>query len=119
MSTDLKILCLSAIAVGVIHTLPGPDHDVPLVAMSHEGGWRRAKTFGVTVACGLGHVAGAIVVGAVALAFLLATVGTMVAAVAALRCGLAAWPIPVTADVAHVAAGLTILACGVLMRGGF
>lgn len=213
MFTDLTVLCLSAISVGAIHTLLGPDHYVPLVAMSRVGGWSRTKTLGVTAACGLGHVAGAVVVGAVGLAlgttameleafdgwrgdaaawlliglgvasiawavrrwtgksaaggelpakacgwapwfaflvfvlgpcepfipllmlpaarvgagslivvtlaFTLATVGTMVAAVAALRYGLAAWPLSVKAGVAHAAAGLAILVCGVLMIAGF
>jgi nucleoside-triphosphatase THEP1 len=49
----------------------------------------------------------------------LATVGTMVAAVAALRYGLAAWPLSVKAGVAHAAAGLAILGCGVLTIAGF
>jgi hypothetical protein len=58
-------------------------------------------------------------VAAVAAAFAVATVGTMVAAVAALRYGLAAWPLSVKAGVAHAAAGLAILVCGVLMIAGF
>jgi hypothetical protein len=66
--TDLTVLCLSAISVGAIHTLLGPDHYVPLVAMSRVGGWSLTKTLGVTAACGLGQVAGAVVVGAVGLA---------------------------------------------------
>ena len=210
MPADLTTLCLSAISVGAIHTLLGPDHYVPLVAMSRVGSWSRLKTLGMTAACGLGHVAGAIVVGAVGVvlgttamkfeafegwrgdaaawlligigvaytawavrrwirpcaaggdplpktagwapwlaflvfvlgpceplipllmlpttragavsviavtpAFTLATVGTMVAAVATLRYGLTAWPLSVKTGVAPAAAGLAILACGVLMK---
>jgi nickel/cobalt exporter len=60
MPADLKTLCLSAISVGAIHTLLGPDHYVPLVAMARAGSWSRLKTLGVTAACGLGHVAGSV-----------------------------------------------------------
>lgn len=56
---------------------------------------------------------------AVTFAFTLATVGTVVGAVATLRYGLAAWPLSLKAGVAHAAAGLAILVCGVLMVAGF
>jgi sulfite exporter TauE/SafE len=36
--------------------------------MSHAGGWSAAKTLRVTVACGIGHVAGSVAIGLVGLA---------------------------------------------------
>jgi nickel/cobalt exporter len=73
MSTEivaLETLALSATAlsIGGIHTLLGPDHYVPFAAMSHAGGWSAGKTLRVTVACGLGHVAGSVALGLVGLA---------------------------------------------------
>jgi nickel/cobalt exporter len=73
MSTEmvaLETVALSATAlsVGAIHTLLGPDHYVPFAAMSHAGGWSAGKTLRVTVACGLGHVAGSVVLGLLGLA---------------------------------------------------
>jgi len=73
MSTEtlaLETIALSATAVsiGAIHTLLGPDHYVPFAAMSHAGGWSAGKTLRVTVACGLGHVAGSVARGLLGLA---------------------------------------------------
>ena len=73
MSTEivaLETVALSATAlsVGAIHTLLGPDHYVPFAAMSHAGGWSAGKTLRVTVACGLGHVAGSVALGLAGLA---------------------------------------------------
>lgn len=61
-------LSATALSVGAIHTLLGPDHYVPFAAMSHAGGWSAGKTLRVTVACGLGHVAGSVALGLVGLA---------------------------------------------------
>lgn len=67
MSGDTFVLCATAISLGVIHTLLGPDHYLPFVAMSKAGDWSVRKTLGVTIACGLGHVAGSVVIGIVGL----------------------------------------------------
>ncbi|NBX29542.1 hypothetical protein EBR04_03675 [bacterium] len=61
-------LAATAVSVGAIHTLLGPDHYVPFAAMAHAGRWSAGKTLRVTVACGLGHVAGSVAVGLVGLA---------------------------------------------------
>jgi hypothetical protein len=58
-------LCLTAATVGVAHTLLGPDHYVPFVAMSRSGDWSLGKTLRVTTACGLAHVAGSVAIGIV------------------------------------------------------
>lgn len=73
MSTEIVpfetvALAATAVSVGAIHTLLGPDHYVPFAAMSHAGGWSAAKTLRVTVACGIGHVAGSVAIGLVGLA---------------------------------------------------
>jgi len=61
-------LCLTAGTVGAVHTLLGPDHYVPFVAMSRSGDWSLGKTLRVTTACGLAHVAGSVAIGIVGIA---------------------------------------------------
>ncbi len=68
MDGDISILAATAISVGVLHTLLGPDHYVPFAAMSKCRGWSARKTYLVTSLCGLGHVLGSVVIGCVGLA---------------------------------------------------
>lgn len=56
-----------AAGVGVLHTLIGPDHYLPLVGLAHERGWSRRKLAGATLLFGVAHV------GTAALLALLAT----------------------------------------------
>lgn len=60
---ESTILCWSAAGIGTIHTLMGPDHYLPFVAMSRTGGWSARKTLLITSLCGMGHVLGSIVLG--------------------------------------------------------
>jgi sulfite exporter TauE/SafE len=63
--TSLTILIWTAVSIGFIHTLIGPDHYVPFVAIGKARNWTAAKTMAVTFACGLGHVLSSVVIGAV------------------------------------------------------
>jgi nickel/cobalt exporter len=65
--SEIAILCLAALSIGALHTILGPDHYLPFVAMSKAGGWTARKTLVITVACGVGHVAGSVAIGAVGL----------------------------------------------------
>lgn len=58
-------LILLAAGIGAGHTLAGPDHYVPFIAMSRAGRWSLLRTLGVTTACGLGHVLGSVLLGVV------------------------------------------------------
>jgi ABC-type nickel/cobalt efflux system permease component RcnA len=62
--TDPGLLYLLAVKIGLIHTLVGPDHYVPFVAMSRIGGWSLRKTVWVTALCGVGHVLSSVAIGA-------------------------------------------------------
>lgn len=64
---DPALLALLATAafLGTVHTLAGPDHYVPFLAMARARGWKAGRTVAVTLACGTGHVAGSVVLGAV------------------------------------------------------
>lgn len=65
--TESVALCLTAVSVGAVHTILGPDHYVPFVAMSKAGNWSTVKTIRVAAGCGLVHVAGSVVIGFVGL----------------------------------------------------
>jgi hypothetical protein len=58
MSAELLSLSVTAVTVGFVHCVSGPDHYVPFVAMSRVGLWSLRKTLLVTLVCGIGHVAG-------------------------------------------------------------
>lgn len=67
-ATEIAVLCATAVAIGAGHTILGPDHYLPFVAMARAGRWSAARTAAVTAACGLGHVAGSVVIGMAAIA---------------------------------------------------
>lgn len=63
MDSTVWLLTGSAASIGFVHTLIGPDHYVPFVAMSRIGGWSNRKTLAITLLCGVGHVLSSVVVG--------------------------------------------------------
>ena len=65
MNTELGLLVLTAVSIGTVHTLLGPDHYLPFVAMSAARNWSRRRTLWVTAFCGAGHVLGSVVIGAI------------------------------------------------------
>ncbi|HUY93406.1 MAG TPA: hypothetical protein VMV10_32065 [Pirellulales bacterium] len=69
MTADLGALSAAAVTIGFLHTLYGPDHYLPFVAMSRVGGWSLRKTVCVTLLCGVGHVASSVVLGLIGIAF--------------------------------------------------
>lgn len=60
---EMFILYLSAASLGLIHTLLGPDHYIPFIMMGRAGKWSLRKTCRITVLCGIGHVAGSVLLG--------------------------------------------------------
>ena len=63
MPNDLLMLTGLAASIGVLHTLSGPDHYLPFIAMARARGWGRAKTAWITGLCGVGHVGGSVALG--------------------------------------------------------
>jgi sulfite exporter TauE/SafE len=63
MQPEMQTLILTAISIAFLHTLTGPDHYLPFIALSKARGWNIAKTIGWTVACGMGHVLSSVVLG--------------------------------------------------------
>ncbi|MEY4377208.1 MAG: hypothetical protein RJB26_1758 [Pseudomonadota bacterium] len=64
----LPALCGSALAIGVFHTLLGPDHYLPFVALSKARAWTRRRTLLITTGFGLAHTLGTVLLGAAGLA---------------------------------------------------
>ena len=50
------VLLATAASIGLVHTLLGPDHYVPFIAMSRASRWSMRKTLAITLLCGVGHV---------------------------------------------------------------
>jgi len=63
---DLPAVALLATAavLGTVHTVTGPDHYVPFIAMARVREWSTARTVAITLACGVGHVGSSMVLGA-------------------------------------------------------
>ena len=80
---------LAAITVSFLHTLTGPDHYLPFVALSKSRGWSLAKTILWTIICGCGHIWSSVLLGlcAAALGWSFAKLGS----IESVRGGVAAW----------------------------
>ena len=63
MPTDMQALISTAISIACLHTLTGPDHYLPFIALSKARGWRLGKTIGWTITCGMGHVLSSVLLG--------------------------------------------------------
>jgi sulfite exporter TauE/SafE len=102
MSEELSILALSAAAIAFFHTLLGPDHYLPFIAMARAQGWSLARTATITALCGAGHILSSVLLGAVGIALGLAA--SFFEPLDEIRGSLAAW--------AFMSFGLVYLAWG-------
>ncbi len=69
ISQELFILIITAATIGFFHTIFGPDHYLPFIAMAKAGRWSKSKTFFVTLLSGLGHVFSSVGLGFLGIAF--------------------------------------------------
>ncbi len=103
MNQELTALVLAAASIGFLHTIMGPDHYLPFVAMSQARGWSHIRTIVITVVCGIGHVASSVVLGLIGVALGIA-VGSL-ESIESTRGNLAAW--------ALIAFGLVYMVWGI------
>jgi hypothetical protein len=89
MSSELEILIVTAIGVSFLHTVAGPDHYLPFIALSKARGWSFGRTIFWTVVCGCGHVWSSVLLGlgGASLGWSLAKLGWL----ESIRGGLAGW----------------------------
>jgi ABC-type nickel/cobalt efflux system permease component RcnA len=67
MNHETLVLAGTAATIGFVHTVLGPDHYLPFVAMSKARDWSAAKTGLVTFVCGVGHVLSSVLLGFIGL----------------------------------------------------
>jgi nickel/cobalt exporter len=63
MDSSTILLAGTAVTIGFIHTLVGPDHYLPFIVMGEARQWTIRKTIFITFLCGLGHVLSSVVLG--------------------------------------------------------
>lgn len=67
-SASLVILIWTAVSIGFIHTLIGPDHYLPFIVIGKARRWSLSKTLLLTFVCGIGHVLSSVLIGAIGIA---------------------------------------------------
>lgn len=67
MTAETGILVLTACSIGFFHTLMGPDHYIPFIAMARSNRWSLRRTLVITLLCGLAHVGSSVLIGVVGL----------------------------------------------------
>ncbi len=68
MNTEITALVITAATIGFGHTLMGPDHYLPFIVISKARGWSILRTFWITFLCGIGHIAGSVILGLLGIA---------------------------------------------------
>jgi nickel/cobalt transporter (NicO) family protein len=89
MNYSIAILSVTAISIGFIHTLLGPDHYLPFIVLSQAKKWSLKKTMLITFLCGLGHVLSSVVLGLIGIAIGISV--TRLVSVESFRGNIAAW----------------------------
>lgn len=64
---SFPLLASSAFLIALTHTLLGPDHYLPFIALARARSWSAARTSIITLLCGAGHVASSVILGLVGL----------------------------------------------------
>jgi nickel/cobalt exporter len=79
VSREILFLTITALSIGTVHTLIGPDHYLPFIVMARARKWSMRFTLAITTVCGIGHVLGSLVLGflAIALGWSLTGVGAL------------------------------------------
>lgn len=67
--TEYTVILYTALLVGFTHTLLGPDHYIPFIALSKSMNLSIKKTMVITFICGLGHVMSSIIIGLIGIIF--------------------------------------------------
>lgn len=67
VEATLSALAVTAFATAVVHTIAGPDHYLPFIAIAKSRGYSLKKTLMWTLFCGVGHIGSALLI---ALAFI-------------------------------------------------
>lgn len=89
MNNSIALISITAISIGFIHTILGPDHYLPFIVLSQAKKWSLRKTMIITFFCGLGHVLSSVILGFVGIAVGISV--TRLISVESFRGNIAAW----------------------------
>jgi sulfite exporter TauE/SafE len=89
MNDSIALLSVTAVSLGFIHTILGPDHYLPFIVMSQAKKWSTKKTMLITFLCGLGHVLSSVVLGLIGIAVGISV--SKLVSVESFRGNIAAW----------------------------
>lgn len=65
---EFYLLAFSALSLGFIHTLLGPDHYLPFIVIGKARNWSTARTMWITFISGIGHVGSSVLIGILGIA---------------------------------------------------
>ena len=68
MNSSIALLSVTAVSLGFLHTILGPDHYLPFIVLSKAKNWSMKKTMIITFLCGLGHVFSSVILGLIGIA---------------------------------------------------
>jgi sulfite exporter TauE/SafE len=89
METSIALLSATAVSLGFIHTILGPDHYLPFIVLSEARKWNLRKTMLITFLCGMGHVLSSVLLGFAGIAVGLSV--NRLVSVESFRGNIAAW----------------------------
>jgi nickel/cobalt transporter (NicO) family protein len=89
MNNSIALLSITAISIGFIHTVLGPDHYLPFIVLSHAKKWSLRKTMIITFFCGIGHVLSSVILGLIGIAVGVSL--TRLVSIESFRGNVAAW----------------------------
>lgn len=89
MNSSIALLSATAISIGFVHTILGPDHYLPFIVLSQAKKWSLRKTMIITFFCGIGHVLSSVLLGLIGIAVGISV--SRLVAVESFRGNIAAW----------------------------
>ncbi len=89
MNHEIAVITITAATIGLFHTMLGPDHYLPFIVLARARKWSLAKTTGITVLCGVGHVLSSVVLGLIGIVLGISL--NKLDALESFRGGFAAW----------------------------
>jgi len=89
MSSPIALLSLTAVSIGFVHTILGPDHYLPFIVLSQAKKWSQKKTMIITFFCGIGHVLSSVILGLAGIAIGISL--TKLTSIESVRGNIAAW----------------------------
>jgi sulfite exporter TauE/SafE len=63
MPSDIQLLLPAAASIALLHTIAGPDHYLPFIALAKTRNWCVGKTIFWVITCGCGHVWSSVLLG--------------------------------------------------------